>query len=215
MLFSKGSTEKAREKTIFWIKDNFSDYFDQIEPGLPEFDDRMNAWRVSLKLRNSGQFLIGEIRLNSELERIIFHIDKSLIKQRIKKNHDNSKKTTKNKANNLFYPAAIPNKVILGDCIKVLEEFPPDTAQLVFTSPPYYNAKPEYSEYLDYQEYLDFIRKAVVRCQAVLSEGRFFVINISPILIRRTSRSASSKRIAIPFDFHRIIENVVMSPYNC
>lgn len=105
-------------------------------------------------------------------------------------------------------PAAIPNKVILGNCIDVLEEFPPDTAQLVFTSPPYYNAKPEYSEYVDYQEYLDFMRKVIVRVHSILSEGRFFVINISPVLIRRTSRSTSSRRIAIPFDFHKIFENV-------
>jgi DNA modification methylase len=30
------------------------------------------------------------------------------------------------------------------------------------------------------------------------------VINISPVLIRRASRSESSRRIALPFDFHRL-----------
>ncbi len=86
-----------------------------------------------------------------------------------------------------------PIKVILGDSIKVLEEFPPDTAQLIVTSPPYYNAKTEYSEYVDYQEYLDFLRKVFVRCHYVLSEGRFIVIHVSPVLIKRTSRNTSSK----------------------
>jgi DNA modification methylase len=38
----------------------------------------------------------------------------------------------------------------------------------------------------------------------VLSEGRFFVINVSPVLIRRANRTESSKRIAVPFDLHRI-----------
>ncbi|MCG8605572.1 site-specific DNA-methyltransferase, partial [bacterium] len=100
------------------------------------------------------------------------------------------------------------NKVVLGDCIDVLEDFPPDTAQLVFTSPPYFNAKPQYSEYVDYQEYLDFMRKVILRVHAILSEGRFFVINVSPVLIRRTSRATSSKRIPIPFDLHRIFDSV-------
>ena len=35
-------------------------------------------------------------------------------------------------------------------------------------------------------------------------EGRFFVINVAPVLIRRASRNQSSRRIAVPFDFHRI-----------
>ncbi len=48
------------------------------------------------------------------------------------------------------------------------------------------------------------IRKIIHHCHRVLNEGRFFVINISPILIRRTSRKEASRRIAVPFDFHRI-----------
>ena len=35
-------------------------------------------------------------------------------------------------------------------------------------------------------------------------KDRFFVLNISPVLVRRASRSESSKRIAVPFDFHAI-----------
>ena len=38
----------------------------------------------------------------------------------------------------------------------------------------------------------------------MLNEGRFFVLNVSPVLIRRASRSEASKRIAVPFDFHRL-----------
>jgi len=37
-----------------------------------------------------------------------------------------------------------------------------------------------------------------------IAEGCFFVINVSPVLIRRASRSEASKRIAVPFDLHRI-----------
>jgi DNA modification methylase len=48
------------------------------------------------------------------------------------------------------------------------------------------------------------MRRIIRECRRVLNEGRFFVINISPVLIRRASRNDSSKRIALPFDFHRI-----------
>ena len=34
------------------------------------------------------------------------------------------------------------------------------------------------------------------------------VVNISPVLIRRTSRNTSSKRIPIPFDYHKILSEI-------
>jgi DNA modification methylase len=48
------------------------------------------------------------------------------------------------------------------------------------------------------------MRQVINRIHRVLNEGRFFVINCSPVLLRRASRSQSSKRIAVPFDLHRI-----------
>ena len=48
------------------------------------------------------------------------------------------------------------------------------------------------------------MRKIIHQCARVLNEGRFFVLNVSPVLIRRASRNEASRRIAVPFDFHRI-----------
>ena len=48
------------------------------------------------------------------------------------------------------------------------------------------------------------MRKIIQLCHRVLNEGRFFVMNVSPVLIRRANRSESSRRIAVPFDMHRI-----------
>jgi len=207
MLFEKGSTNKARRLTESWLNEKLPSVVNLVSLGLPEYDDRHKQWRVPLHLQNGNHFLIGEVFIDEQIRDIINSTDVKLIKKRIEKYKDiaPSKRIPKN---NLFYPAAVPNKVILGNCIDVLEEFPPDTAQLVFTSPPYYNAKPQYSEYVDYQEYLDFMRKVIIRVHAILSEGRFFVINVSPVLIRRTSRATSSKRLPIPFDLHRIFDNV-------
>jgi len=81
---------------------------------------------------------------------------------------------------------------------------PSESVDLIFTSPPYYNARPEYSDYLSYEDYLLKLRKIIHECHRVLNEGRFFVMNISPVLLRRATRSESSKRIAVPFDVHRL-----------
>lgn len=207
MKFEKGSTQKARSLTEIWIEEKFPREKSNIMLGLPEYDDRLKKWRVSLHAQNNSNVLIGEIFINENIDGIIETTDIDIIQKRIHKNQNQGTKKSSSQ-NGQFVPTAIPNKVILGNCIDVLEEFPPDTVQLVFTSPPYYNAKPEYSEYVDYQEYLDFMRKVIVRVHSILSEGRFFVINVSPVLVRRTSRSTSSKRMAIPFDLHRIFESV-------
>ena len=52
--------------------------------------------------------------------------------------------------------------------------------------------------------YLLKMKKIIHECGRVLNEGRFFVLNVSPVLIRRASRSEASRRIAVPFDFHRL-----------
>ena len=71
------------------------------------------------------------------------------------------------------------NTVGLGDSAHLLEEMPAESVDLIFTSPPYYNARPEYSEYEEYDEYLFKMRQIIRRCHRVLAEGRFFTINIS------------------------------------
>jgi DNA modification methylase len=86
----------------------------------------------------------------------------------------------------------------------LIEEMPATSVDLIFTSPPYFNARPEYSEYEQYEQYLFKMRQVINRCHRVLNEGRFFVINTAPVLLRRASRNESSRRIAVPFDLHRI-----------
>ena len=112
--------------------------------------------------------------------------------------------TKKRKKTEVPKVSKLRNTVGWGDSEELLLQTPSESIDLVFTSPPYYNARPEYSDYIQYDEYLLKMKKIIHQCHRVLSEGRFFVINISPVLIRRASRSESSKRIAVPFDFHRI-----------
>jgi len=103
------------------------------------------------------------------------------------------------------YPiSSLRNTIGQGDCVTLIDEMPAACVDLVFTSPPYFNARPEYSDYEVYEQYLFKMRQVIKRIHRVLNEGRFFVLNCSPILLRRASRSESSKRIAVPFDVHRI-----------
>lgn len=178
--------------------------------GLPEIDDRYHIWRVPLL--NKQKINIGEIVIDAKST--LINEKKSTTKEvlesrilgraqtnRIKLNGFSNKQWAEDKTPKI---SSLRNTVGFGDCEKLLMETPKESVDLIFTSPPYYNARPEYSEYLSYEEYLLKIKRIIHQSHQVLNEGRFFVINISPVLIRRANRTEASKRIAVPFDFHRL-----------
>ncbi len=173
-----------------------------IEFGLPEVDDRYHIWRVPI--RNKSKDMIGEIVIDAITTLINEKktTSKELLESRLlgRKNG----KTKNNTKNGTPKISNLRNTIGLGDSEELLAETPNESIDLVFTSPPYFNARPEYSEYLTYEEYLLKIRKIIHQCHRVLNEGRFFVMNVSPVLLRRASRNEASKRIAVPFDFHRL-----------
>ncbi|MEW6068271.1 MAG: DNA methyltransferase [Nitrospirota bacterium] len=101
----------------------------------------------------------------------------------------------------------LKNVVVNGDVRDILKIMPDESIHLTFTSPPYYNAR-DYSIYQSYQEYLDFLADVFKEVCRVTKEGRFFVLNTSPIIIPRVSRQHSSKRYPIPFDIHPHLVNM-------
>jgi len=98
-------------------------------------------------------------------------------------------------------PDYLKNVVVNGDVIDILKIVPNESLHLTFTSPPYYNAR-DYSIYQSYYEYLEFLRDVFKEVHRITKEGRFFILNTSPIIIPRVSRQHSSKRYPIPFDIH-------------
>ena len=109
-----------------------------------------------------------------------------------------------NKTNDLSHPESynfLKNVVVNDDVLKVLSLVPDDSIHLTFTSPPYYNAR-DYSIYPSYKDYLEFLEKVFKETHRITKEGRFLIVNTSPIIIPRVSRSHSSKRYPIPFDLH-------------
>ncbi len=95
----------------------------------------------------------------------------------------------------------LKNTVVNGDVLEVLKYVPNESVHLTFTSPPYYNAR-DYSIYPSYQAYLEFLEQVFKETHRITKEGRFLIVNTSPIIIPRVSRSHSSKRYPIPFDLH-------------
>ncbi len=98
-------------------------------------------------------------------------------------------------------PEFMGDVVVLGDVRETLTYVPGDSVHLTFTSPPYYNAR-DYSIYKSYREYLDFLAAVFKEVHRITKEGRFFILNTSPIIIPRVSRAHSSRRYPIPFDIH-------------
>jgi DNA modification methylase len=98
----------------------------------------------------------------------------------------------------------LKNIVVHADVLKALTHVPDDSVHLTFTSPPYYNAR-DYAIYPSYQAYLEFLERVFTETHRITKEGRFLIVNTSPVIIPRVSRAHSSKRYAIPFDLHHYL----------
>lgn len=192
---------EAKEIVLNWLRE--INLVNAIKLGLPEVDDRYHIWRIPLC--NEQKKTVGEVVIDAYTTEIL--LDKTtrteIIIARLLK-QDESKLENRKKTKKEYKLSSLRNTIGFGDCGELLEEMPTESVDLIFTSPPYFNARPEYSEFEEYESYLLKLRQVIRKCHRVLSEGRFFVINISPVLLRRASRNQASKRIAVPFDLHQI-----------
>ena len=98
-------------------------------------------------------------------------------------------------------PDFMKNVVVHGHALEVLGAVPDRSIHLTFTSPPYYNAR-DYSKYRSYEEYLDFLEDVFREVHRVTKEGRYFVLNTSPVIVPRAGRKYSSRRYPVPYDIH-------------
>lgn len=203
--YSVINTEQAKELTERYLANNEFD-IRTISFGLPEIYDRYHIWNVPVLYKNE---VIGEIAVDAYTSKIDLKLSSniSVLKRRIDKILSGqvvSTKRCKGKKKE-YIISELPNMVLKGRSELVLKKLPNQSVDLVFTSPPYYNARKQYSEYATYEDYLALIRKVVKECHRTLIDGKFCVINSSHVLIPRASRNESSTRIAVPFDIHRIL----------
>lgn len=122
------------------------------------------------------------------------------------KSEDQDKNLHKNQSNNQKSIQKITNSgmVISGDSEDVLKHLKENTVDLIFTSPPYYNAR-DYSQYLSHQDYVNKMKKVINECIKVLKPNRYIIINISPVITKRAGREFESQRLPLHVDFHNIL----------
>ncbi len=193
---------QAKEITVNWLTEIELNHV--VSLGLPEVDDRYHLWRVPL-LRQLDDARIGELAIDAYNTAVLHEksTKPDMLEARLLKKDE--ARAEKKRTTGIKYPiSTLRNTVGLGDCVQLLDEMPAASVDLIFTSPPYFNARPEYSDYEQYEQYLFKMRQVIKRAHGVLNEGRFFVMNTAPVLLRRASRSEASKRIAVPFDLHQI-----------
>ena len=192
---------QAKEIIFSWLEE--IELAKVVTLGLPEVDDRYHVWRVPICAAANGE-KIGEAVIDAYTTAIIFEKTTKPEMLEIRLLKKDEIRSVKKRSELSFPISTLRNTIGLGDSVELIDEMPAASVDLIFTSPPYFNARPEYSDYEEYDQYLNKMRQVIKRAHRVLNEGRFFVINCAPVLLRRASRSQSSRRIAVPFDLHRI-----------
>ena len=175
--------EKAIPTLIKFLTDNDPKVVMQAIRGLLIFADRLDIKQELKKLLNHPNELIKEV-INKEVNGFSYKSNSS-------QKHDE-------------FPDQIKNAVVHGDVQEILKYVPDESVHLTFTSPPYYNAR-DYSIYQSYDEYLKILENIFKEVHRVTKDGRFFVLNTSPIIIPRISRAHASKRYPIPYDIHPLL----------
>ncbi len=84
MNFERGATKIVRDLSEEWIHNNLPDISGQIECGLPEYDDRLKVWRVTIKPIQSTATL-GEIQVDQGMNKVVNCTDRSLVLERFEK----------------------------------------------------------------------------------------------------------------------------------
>ena len=145
----------------------------------------------------------GNKKVDDSLSKLINH-ENEIIRTVIYKEY-----FAKEKRSKAIFPHAetysfLKNVVVHADVRDVLKLVPDESIHLTFTSPPFYNAR-DYSIYPSYESYLKFLEEVFLEVLRVTKEGRFLIVNTSPVIVPRISRSHSSKRYPIPFDLHHYL----------
>ncbi|WP_120946347.1 MULTISPECIES: DNA-methyltransferase [Helicobacter] len=133
-------------------------------------------------------------------DKILEHYDNEVMYKMLEfYQYRQNKRIAKKQAEQITKPS-----LLIGDNRLTLQHIQDQQIQLIFTSPPYYNAR-VYSDYTNYKEYLKHMQESLIQCFRILEDGRFIVINVSPVIVKRAGREFESRRYPIHFDFHTIL----------
>lgn len=171
--------------------------FSFIEENFKNTNNNMDMvyqmYRTCLRYINHGDFAILATEINS-------YYKNNEVLAKMTRFHEHRIKKIKHHRHNIDQQS----RLWIGENLQYLTSLKESSVGLVFTSPPYYNAR-EYSSYKSYADYLKSMASIIEECHRVLEEGRLIVINVSPVISKRPGREFESTRYPIPFDFHRIL----------
>ena len=145
----------------------------------------------------------GDEKIDEKLKGLSKH-ENETIQTVIRKEYFSKKTISKDKLKHPESYDYLKNTVVLGDVRETLKLIPDESFHLTFTSPPYYNAR-DYSIYPSYKAYLTFLEEVFKITYDKTKEGRFLIVNTSPVIVPRISRQYASKRYPIPFDIHHFL----------
>lgn len=145
----------------------------------------------------------GDKEIDDRLKTLINH-ENETIQAVIRKEYFSDINISKDKLKHPESYDYLKNTVVLGDVRETLKLIPDESFHLTFTSPPYYNAR-DYSIYPSYKAYLKFLEEVFKLTYDKTKEGRFLIVNTSPVIVPRISRQHASKRYPIPFDIHHFL----------
>lgn len=145
----------------------------------------------------------GDTIIDTTLKKLVNH-ENEMVRTVIYKEYFAKNKNAKSVLPHAETYSYLKNVVVNCDVRDILKIVPDESIHLTFTSPPYYNAR-DYSIYPSYDAFLKFLEEVFLEIYRVTKEGRFLIVNTSPVIVPRISRSHSSKRYPIPFDLHHYL----------
>ena len=138
------TVSEAKAITESWLHE--IELSQMITLGLPEVDDRYHVWRVPLCNKINDE-RVGETVIDAYTTAILHEktTKPAMLESRLlQKDEVKANRRVPTQA----YPiSTLRNTIGLGDNVALLDEMPADSVDLIFTSPPYFNARPEYSDY--------------------------------------------------------------------
>ncbi|HXG67919.1 MAG TPA: site-specific DNA-methyltransferase, partial [Blastocatellia bacterium] len=158
--YSVLNVKSAKQVCLAWLQQARLEK--AIAFGLPEVDDRYHFWRVPL-LNKASKERIGEAVIDARTSLLLENksTTPAVLEARLLGRNGDSANGAAAGAGGSYALSSLRNTIAAGDSEEVLQDLPAGSVDLVFTSPPYYNARPEYTDYITYEEYLLKIRKVI------------------------------------------------------
>lgn len=126
------NVQDARKVTRTWLES--IDLSQAISLGLPEIDDRYHFWRVPLLSQDTHE-RVGEVVIDAYTSLLLREkstspdvLETRLLKRKTKKKKQSPKKKT-------YRPSNLRNTIACGAAEQILQDFPAESVDLIFTSP--------------------------------------------------------------------------------